>query len=394
MNRLRTILPLGCLLLLQVAAMAQIMKQSDSSIYQNDRIIPVDKAGLLKNMDVIFNIQYALNSNLQNGNYTGSNFALNQFRLEIKGQITDNVFFRFRDRYTRDPIPQTVDNTNHSVDMAFIQINLSRRWSVAFGKMSADYGGYEFEANPIYIYQYNDIIAHADDFLVGAQGSLNISKDHSLTVQLLNARTETFAEIYDTIPGVSAAKFPFAAVGNWRGSFAGGRFTTFWSYSVIKEAAHKYISYLALGNQFHSKKWLIQYDLKYNPEGIDRTSVVTGIVPASYSPYTALNTFYLEHWLHASFAIAPKWSTTIIAMTSDAFWYGNPDPNKNSHLRAAYGLIPSIEYYPLKKLNLKFFSAYVGRYYDYSGYAKSKFGSTNSTTGVFMIGFISPLVIL
>jgi hypothetical protein len=394
MSRLATISVVWCLVLPVSRALGQFMKQADTAIYQNNRIIPIDKAKLLKNIDLIFNIQYALDNDLQNGNYTGSKYALNQFRLEIKGEILDNVFFRFRDRYTREPIPQSVDNVNRSVDMAFVQINLSPKWSLAFGKMSADYGGYEFEANPIFIYQYNDIIAHADDFLVGAQGSWNISKNHSLTLQLLNARTETFEEIYDTIPGISAAKFPAALVGNWRGSFAGGVFTNFWSYSIIKEAAGQYIYYAALGNQFHLKKWLIQYDFKYNPEDIDRTSVVTGIVPKSYSPYTALHTRYVEHWLHAAYTITPKWSATVTAMTSDAYWHGNPDPGKDSHLRRAYGLIPTMEFFPLKKLNLKFFAAYIGRFYDYSSYARGKFGSENSTTGVFEIGFISPLVVL
>jgi hypothetical protein len=382
------------LVLITINSTAQLLKQTDTSNSQQPLIIPVDRAKLLKNVNVIFNTQYANNSSYQNGKYIGSNFALNQFRLEIIGKLFDSVYFRFRNRYTRDPIPQSIDNVDHSIDIAFVEIVLSRKFSLAFGKMSADYGGYEFEANPIYIYQYNDIIAHADDFLVGAQASWNISPNHSFTFQILNARTQTFAEIYDTVPGVTAAKFPVAIVGNWRGNFAGGRFTTFWSFSLIKEAANRTIFYSALGNQFHCRKWLIQYDIKINPEQIDRTSVVTSIIPKIYSPYTALNTFYLEHWLHIEYRFLPAWKATLTGMSSTAYWYGNPGLEKNSHLRTDYGFIPTAEYYPLKRVNLKFFAAYVWRDYLYSAYSKSRFGSTNSTTGVFMIGFISPLVVL
>ena len=83
-------------------------------------------------LSVIMNMQYANNSDFQDGKYTGSNFAMNQFRLEIKGQVFDNVFFRFRDRYTRDPITQSVDNINHSVDMAFIGIDVSPKIQFSF----------------------------------------------------------------------------------------------------------------------------------------------------------------------------------------------------------------------------------------------------------------------
>jgi len=84
----------------------------------------------------------------------------------------------------------------------------------------------------------------------------------------------------------------------------------------------------------------------------------------------------------------------VIGIVSDAYWYGNPDAAKNNHIRTAWEAIPSVEYYPFKKLNLNLYTAFVCRYYNYTGYAKSKFGLENSTTGMIQIGFISPLVIL
>lgn len=383
-----------CFILLATTASAQLEKQSDTTNHTS-RIIPLDKAMLLKNVDVIANMQYANNSSFKNGSYTGSAFAMNQFRLEIKGYVLDTtVFFRFRYRYTRDPVVESVDNINHAVDMAFIGINLSKKVTLSFGKMCADYGGYEFDANPIDIYQYNDIVNYADNFLTGAQFTWTPNKNHQFGFQVLNARTQTYAQIYDTIPGVKAAKFPVAFVGNWRGNFAHGLFSTFWSYTVITEASKKNVYYTALGNQLNLKKWLIQYDFKYMSDDIDRLTLVTSLIPISYSPYPALNTSYVEHWLHIQYAFQPKWDISVIGMVSDAYWNGNPDPQKNSHVRTSWGIIPSLEYYPIKKLNLKFFASYVGRFYDYTSYAHSKFGLANSTTGMVMVGFISPLRIL
>jgi hypothetical protein len=391
---IRQIFTMSWFMVLAVTSSGQLMNQTDSSIFNSTWIIPVDKAKLLKNVNVIFNMQYANNNYFQNGKYVGSNFAMNQFRLEIIGKITEKVSFRFRDRYTRDFTPQSVDNIDHSVDDAFIVVDVSPRLSLAFGKMSAVYGGFEFVVNPIYIYQYNEIIAHADNYLAGIQASWKVAKNHLLSFQILNSRTRTFNEIYDSIPGVTAAKFPIALVWNWRGSFADGKFTTLWSYAILQDARHELIYYLALGNQFQTKKWLIQYDFKYNPEDIDRTTVITGIVPKTYSNYAALNTLYFENWLHIEYNLTPQWKVTITGMTNYAYWYGNPDPNKNSHLNSSYGIIPSAEFYPFKELNLKFFAAYVCRFYNYTDYSKFKFGSQNTTTGTLMLGFITPLVVL
>ncbi|TAF53076.1 MAG: hypothetical protein EAZ62_05095, partial [Sphingobacteriia bacterium] len=195
-------------------------KQSDSN-YRNFRpIIPVEKATLLKNMSMIANMQFGFRNNFENGKYDASKFAMNQFRLEIRGKVHDRVSFRFRDRYTRDPITQSVDNISRSVDIASVGVQLDKdnKWNLALGKLCADWGGFEFDYNPILIYEYNDIVEFADNFLTGAQISYQVDKKNSFTFQILNSRTKTFQELYGVVPGVTEASFPSAAVLNWRGS--------------------------------------------------------------------------------------------------------------------------------------------------------------------------------
>ncbi|MCL5245457.1 OprO/OprP family phosphate-selective porin [Cellulophaga sp. 20_2_10] len=384
------------LIFISIDVNAQLHKQSDTLKFGSKPIISVDKANILENVDVIANMQYANNNDFQDGKYTSSNFAMNQFRLEVKGMVLDStVFFRFRDRYTRTPTVQSVDNVDHSVDMAFVGINLSNSFSIAFGKMCADYGGYEFDANPIDIYQYNDIVEEADNFLTGAQFTWNTHNNQQFTFQVLNARTKTFSELYNSVPDVNSTKFPAAFVGNWRGSFADGLFSTFWSYSFITEASEKQVQYIALGNQLNLKKVLIQYDFKYMKDDLDRLGVITSLIPESYSPYTALKTSYVEHWLRVQYNFSPQWNFSLIGMVSDSYWKGNPDETvSNDHIRTAWGVIPSLEFYPFKKLNLKFFASYVGRDYNYSNTAKSIYDLEDSTTGKVMLGFIAPLKFL
>ena len=55
---------------------------------------------LLKNVSMIANMNFAERNEFVDGEYTGSKFKMEQFRLEMRGWITDKVFVRFRHRFT------------------------------------------------------------------------------------------------------------------------------------------------------------------------------------------------------------------------------------------------------------------------------------------------------
>jgi hypothetical protein len=374
-------------------AFAQTEKQSDTTDNTNP-LISAERVKLLANMDVMANMQFAMNNYFTDGKYDQSKFAMNQFRFEMKGKVHEKVYYRFRNRYTRAQDPQSQDNLSRSVDLAFIRVDATPKWNFTFGKMCADWGGYEFDLNPIDIYEYNDIVEFADNFLTGVQAQFVASPKHTFTMQLLNSRTKTYEELYDTIPGVEESKFPAAIVANWRGNFGNGKFTTLWSYSSFLEAKGKMMHYFAMGNQYNFKKGSIIYDFKWSDEDIDRKTIVTDIVPDSYYQYAAQDVSYVEHWLQVQYRFAPKWNLALIGMVSNAYWNGNPDKNAETHLRTSYGIIPTLEFYPFKDLNLRFFGTHVMRDYKYTDYAKSTFGSVDYSRSRFMLGFITPLLIL
>lgn len=385
--------------LISLQLFSQRQQQYDTAINRMKPIIPTDKAVLLKNMDVIANTQTSFNNYFDDGKYVSSKFAVNQFRLEIKGTVfNDKVYFRFRDRYTKGPEPQSVDNISRSTDLAYIGYKISPKVSVSMGKMCAAWGGYEFDLNPIDIYAYNDIVDAADNFLTGAQVSWQATRNHGFSIQVLNSRTRSFEEIYDSIPGMKGARFPAAYIADWQGNFAGGKFKTLWSFSVFQEAkTHRPVNmyYLALGNQFTAGNLLMQYDFKWSREDLDRTGIISTAIPDSYSRYAVRNTDYVEHWLRVVYTINHHWTVSAIGMRSGASWRERPDSEDNSsHFRASWGVIPSVEFYPVSNYNLKFFGAYVGRFYRYSDYARDMFGAENNNSGRIMIGLIAPLLIL
>ena len=385
MKSLNTIIWMLLLLVLPAAVWAQKQERQmgDTTYYKT--MIPETKQTLLKNMSMIANMNFAFRNEFKDGEYTQSRFRNEQFRLEFRGNVTDKVFFRFRNRYTRAQTSESIDNLSRSVDMAYIRVNVTDKFSISAGKMCADWGAWEFDWNPIDIYEYSDIIEYADNFLTGVGFTYTASSQNQWTFQVLDSRTKTFNELYGAQPNFTESKAPLAFVTNWRGSLFNDKVKTIWSYSLFNEAkkadgTNANMNYIALGTEFLvSEKFSFIYDFKWSDEQLDRTTVVSETVPDDLYPYSLANTRYIGHWMNFRYKVTPKVHLTLVAMLDIAQWKNsNNDPQNTTgeeHIRNAWGYIPAVEYFPWSDLNMKFFANWIGRRYDYSKYAEERFGA-------------------
>ncbi len=360
-------------------------------------IIPIERQNLLKNVDIIANMNFNFRSDFLNGEMTQSKFRFEQFRLEIMGYVSKKVYFRFRHRYTSDFEPQSIDKIVKGVDFAYLRIDLTEKTQLMVGKMYADWGGWEFDINPIDIYDYSDIIEYADNFLSGVGITQDLTTNHALTFQVLDSRTSTFDDIYDTIPNVTSSKIPLAFVINWRGKLFNGKVTTLWSYSLFNEAKGIFKNYIALGQQYDGEKFHLAYDYKISVEDLDRTGLISNEIPDNLYNYSVEKTLYRSHWLRATYDITKRWHVSFTGFIDFADWKSDLDPLKTEdRFRTRYSFTPTLELFPWDDVNLKFFVGYVGNYYKYSDYAKTRPGldKVDYNTGRIMLGFISPLLIL
>ncbi|HEY6144540.1 MAG TPA: porin [Flavobacterium sp.] len=383
--------------LMPIITIGQVVETqtNEGNLHMTDSVkslIPEVRQKLLRDMDVIFNTRMGYDSHFTDSDHTISKFYANQFRLELKGKIHDKVSFRFRNRYTKDDDPASLDHVNNSVDLALVKIDFTPKTSFSFGKLCAAWGGYEFDFNPIDIMAYNDIIQNADNFLMGAGISHTLEGgNHSFTFQVLNSRTKTYSEIYGlkAPPSINETEYPLAAVINWRGSFFDGKYQTTWSYNFFNEAKGAHMNYFTLGNKFKGKNFAVYYDFQYSDEGLDRKGIITRTVnnAGAYS-YAAEGVLYIENWLRAEFLVAPKVTVIMSAFTSNHYWKENPDPTVNDKVSTSYGLVPTIEYMPFQDMNLRFFAGYVFRRIDYTSYG------TDVNTGQLSVGIVAPLLVL
>jgi hypothetical protein len=392
MKKLHSILLIFIVLWIPALIRAQEPEAQTGDTTYYKTLIPESKQTLLKNMSMIANMRFTFRNEFTDGEYSQSRFTMEQFRLEFRGMVSKHVYFRWRNRFTRTPEVQSIDNIVRSIDLMYIRVDATPKLSIYAGKMCADWGGFEFDYNPIDIYEYSDIIEQADNFLTGVGVSYQLNKRHQLTLQTLDSRTATFQELYGTQPGITVSKFPLAIIGNWRGSFFHGKFNTIWSYAIHTEAKDVFMNYIALGNQLKLGKFTAEYDFKWSDEDLDRTGLISGFIPDSLYPYAVKNTQYISNWLHVYYRLNQKFNFAFVVFLDNAKWKNNIDPQKTTdEIRTAWGYIPTIEYYPWKDLNLRFYVNWVGRVYNYSSYAKERFGMKDLTMGRFCIGFVSPL---
>ena len=117
-----------------------------------------------------FNLYLNMNGSLdavENGS-SQAKFNMRQLRIEAKGQLTDRISYRYRQRLNRSSaVNNNIDNMPTSIDIAGLGISLSDKFSMFLGKQCAVYGGIEFDLNPIEIYEYSDMIEYMSNFLTG-----------------------------------------------------------------------------------------------------------------------------------------------------------------------------------------------------------------------------------
>jgi hypothetical protein len=377
---------------------AQDYAQFDSLTLKSQPILNLEKAKFLKDVNMIANTRYHFENNFLNGELVDSRFTMPELRMEILGKVSDRLHFRIRDVYAfRSTDPRSRDRLRNSLDIAQIEYKVSPTFSVAAGRMLPEWGAFEFEINPIFLFAFNHLVEYGDHFQNGVVVKWHATPKHLFSFQAVNSRGASFQEIYGEVPGVTASKAPLGGTGNWRGQFFDGKFSTAYSFSLYNEAQDRNVTMLQLGNQLKLNKFTLQYDFKMSNDEIDRLGQVSNLVTSQYA-FRAQNVRYVEHWVRTEFFFAEKWSTTLIGMVSTDNWFDAPtdlptvDVARTDKLRDSYSFTAALEHHIYKPQNLKLFVAYVGRYFNHTDYAKSQFGLTDFNTGQLMIGVVSPLV--
>lgn len=356
-------------------------------------LISIDKEKFLKHVNIGFDMRTEFQAYKFRGGdqyYNGLQFENGFTALTISGQLHERVDFNFRNRFNSDTEVQSLDLLSNNIQFAYLKVKATEKIDVYIGKMFAFYGGYEFEFNPLYILEFNNIYSNALAFVTGAGLTYQAYKNHQLRFQVLNSRTLLYEDLYGDIASQNIQEpiWPVSLVANWRGHFFDGKFETNYSASYGNEVKNQGTYFFTLGHKYKNKDLTLMYDFQYSYEEIDTKGIVNSILVDNE---IAENVLYVENWLRGEYRFSQKFQGLLTLMTNSA--YDNLNTSRD-HIRTSFGAIPTIYYNPFKKIDLRFFLAYIGRYYEYSSYAKDNFDVADYNRNELRIGVIAPLNLL
>lgn len=326
----------------------------------------------------------------------GTKFANKQLRIEIKGNLTDKLYYRLRHRLNKATDAKGEDNFAKATDIMMVGYNFNDKLSISGGKMCQIWGGFEFDENPMYIYQYSDMVDYMDNFMAGVTVSYKPIPTQEIAVEISNSYNGKFADEYgdeavvvnnDEHKALQKSKNPLTYIINWNGSFFDGKLNTRWAWGLQTQAKGKYSRMLTLGQQLNLPKFQWYFDYMGAFDDLDRLKIATNELIGAYGDELHLGNAYLGKVHYNSFItkanwqFAPSWNLMLKGMYETA---SVTKMEQFKNYRKSFGYMGSIEYYPAKQQDFRLFLAYVGRKYDYS----TKCGLKDYNTDRIELGFM------
>ena len=326
----------------------------------------------------------------------GTKFANKQLRIEIKGNLTDKLYYRLRHRLNKATDAKGEDNFAKATDIMMVGYNFNDKLSISGGKMCQIWGGFEFDENPMYIYQYSDMVDYMDNFMAGVTVSYKPIPTQEIAVEISNSYNGKFADEYgdeavvvnnDEAHALQKSKNPLTYIINWNGSFFDGKLNTRWAWGLQTQAKGKYSRMLTLGQQLNLPKFQWYFDYMGAFDDLDRLKIATNELGGALVGGDAPGNVYLGKVHYNSFItkanwqFAPSWNLMLKGMYETA---SVTKMEQFKNYRKSFGYMGSIEYYPAKQQDFRLFLAYVGRKYDYS----TKCGLKDYNTDRIELGFM------
>ena len=327
----------------------------------------------------------------------GTKFANKQLRIEIKGNLTDKLYYRLRHRLNKATDAKGEDNFAKATDIMMVGYNFNDKLSISGGKMCQIWGGFEFDENPMYIYQYSDMVDYMDNFMAGVTVSYKPIPTQEIAVEISNSYNGKFADEYgdeavvvnnDEAHALQKSKNPLTYIINWNGSFFDGKLNTRWAWGLQTQAKGKYSRMLTLGQQLNLPKFQWYFDYMGAFDDLDRLKIATNELRDAFDggDGDAGNVYlgkvhYNSFITKANWQFAPSWNLMLKGMYETA---SVTKMERFKNYRKSFGYMGSIEYYPAKQQDFRLFLAYVGRKYDYS----TKCGLKDYNTDRIELGFM------
>ena len=309
------------------------------------------------------------------------------FNADFFSGKLDEAAFRFRD--------VKIDVTGEVIEYAYIGYKLNERFTLTAGKQDVFYGGFEYDENPLLIYEYSDMNEYSLCYLTGIGLGYQPNESQEIRLQVTNSRMGSMEDEYGRLPeGFKKPRVPLFYTLNWNGNFLDELIHLRYSVSAAEQAQGKYMYSVFTGQSIEAGPVYAYFDVMYSRGKLDPLGLLTELTQPEVSgeeepepPVRMQNIDYLSLVGEIQYRFHPKWQLFAKGMYESASIYKAYDAYEKGKYRTAWGYQGGLEFYPMADDNLHIFLTAIGKKYNLSERAKALDASLDDTARL-SIGFI------
>ena len=304
-----------------------------------------------------FNLYFDTAASFQLDNSEGplqGAFRARNLRVDVQGAFGDHLTYRVRQRLNASSAPASWEYFSRATDFMWIGWKFNDLFTLTAGKMCQALGGYDYDENPLYIYQYCDQLNAMEIFYAGVALAWYPVKGQEIIFNVTNSYNNRFSQEY---PGgailtdgtqAQASDVPLSYLVNWNGHL--GSIETRWGGGVMN-LAKGYNNYIFfMGQKLSLPNFQIYLDLGWSLEEIDRLKIASNELGNGFQK----DVTYTSAVIKSNWQFSPGWNLMTKLM------YDGASVPEHRHYRKALGYAGALEYYPIGGQDLRFFLAYIG----------------------------------
>ena len=383
---------------LPAAAQSFIPERDSSDISIFERVTKLPKRTKAFNLNL--EMQATFNANFFNKKLDEAAFRFNQVKLEANGEVNDRLFYWYRQNLNQGNEALSLENLPESIEYALIGYRLTDKLTITAGKQDVAWGGFEYDLNPLDIYEYSDMNEYLNCYFTGVTLGYELTPSQELRIQVTDNRLGSLEEAYGTLPeGTRKPTAPLFYTLNWNSSYLDETLNLRYSITASEQAKNKWMYMAWAGHQIEVGLFNAYFDVMYTRGALDPLGILSeGYTPeekgeddAEATSYPcALNADYLSLVAEANYRFHPKWNLFTKGMYETASIYKSTEQWVSGKYRTAWGYQAGVEFYPMADENLHIFLMGAGRTYNLTEKAKS-IGASIDNTARLTVGFIYSL---
>ena len=311
------------------------------------------------------NLEFVSSANayFTENNFDEVSFKTNRVRLEILGQLNDQLSYHFRQSFNRYHNPNAVDNLPSSIEYAYIKWK-KNNFELVAGKQFVALAGYEGYVNGIKVREFSEFNNNTEIFQTGLSGVYNFSPTQFVMLQAANLRAGQDADVlrYNLPQGVEPTKAPLLATVAWHGMFADKTIYLQYAASAGQVAKGKNIYFLTCGNIYEKGPVLAYLDVLYSRSAVDIQQRVTLLQgpDMEVAPATAQNVQYLTFIADVDYKFSPKWNVYFKGAYETAGVYETNGVFEAGRYMTSWNAQACLEWFPFSEENgFKVFAHYL-----------------------------------